>query len=198
MAEAIAPRARSARERRVRLWCVLALALLLPAAYAANTWRQWLEIGAGRETRITRLVPGESADYAGAQLRLEAFRVIKDDPDPRIDMAADRALVVVRLGATTRQDIHERWNGCRLSLVDAEGRRWSPISVSLPRAIAALVEPDDRATQSCGGAYLARPAPGAELLIGEKFLVPRDALPTLEARFSTRADRPDALAFSQR
>lgn len=197
MVEAIATRAAGPRERRIRLWSLAGLVLLVPAAYAVNSWRQWLEIGARREAMVTLVAPGASADYAGATLRLEAFKAIEDDPNPRIDMAADRALVLVRLGARTHADIYDRWNGCRLSLIDGEGRRWTPVSLTLPRAISSLIEPDARETKTCGGAYLARPTPGTDLLIGQKFLVPREALPTLKVRFSTRMDRPQALEFSR-
>ncbi|MFD1702214.1 hypothetical protein ACFSCV_04280 [Methylopila henanensis] len=184
-------------ERRARRWSLAALLLLAPAALAAAGWRQAIDLAHGRELRVREVAAGEAADYAGATWRVSDFRVLADEPDPRLRTPPDRALALLRLKGRVARDIGEDWSVCQLTLVDGAGRRWRPGDVTLPRDLQRLIEPGGVSAPTCGSVAFSQPKAGAEVEFGAIYVVPRDALPTLRARFSVLSERPEALAFAR-
>lgn len=182
-------------ERRARWWSLLAIAALLPAAMCESARTHWNEHSLNVDRSITEVASGASGSYAGAEWRLSHWRVFADEPDPRLRTPPDRALVAVRLKARITQEIGQSWIGCRITLHDGRGRRWDPPGIRLPLRIQKEVEPGGAAPEKCSHFALSPPAPGVEIEMGDIFVVPRDALPTLEARYSVRGARPAAVQF---
>lgn len=183
-------------ERRARRWSLAAIALLLPALAVAHSWRSVRDMAHNRELFVAGPDATTEAAYAGARLRLSSFRVIADSPDPRLALPPDRALVLVRLKARLARDVGDDWVICRLTLRDGQGRAWAPTGVSFPPSVQKLVEPDGVAPPSCASAAFSKPKAGAEVEFGASYVTPRDALPTLKARFSIMAERPWAIEFA--
>jgi hypothetical protein len=183
---------------RPRLWSAIALLLLLPAGFAIASWRDVKDVMWAEELRHVEIANGAAASYAGAEIRLAAFRVVTGESgDPRLETPPDRALALVRLDARATRDIDQLgWLGCALSVTDGAGRRWKPLFLSLSRDAEKLVAPDGQETKSCAAASLAPKPAGTRLLIEEKFLIPRDAIGTLEPTFSVASQRPAALRFA--
>lgn len=183
------------REKRIRWLSVGAVLLLLPIDFLASGHRNLKNLANDRELLIAEVPPGGSASYAGAIWRTAAFKVITDGSDQRLAMPPGRALVMVRLAAKVERDVGENWFVCRLTVVDGQGRRWSPLSIALSNEFEPLIEPDGKTAAGCAPVALAQPRAGSEVFMEERFLVPRSALATLEARFSVYSERPRAIAF---
>lgn len=182
---------------RPRLWSLLALALLLLAAFALSSWRDVKDLLWAGEFSPLDVPAGGAAPYAGARFRLDTFKIITGERgDPRLKMPDDRAFALVQLEAVAERDVGEtEWLACALTLVDDKGRRWKPLFLTLTRNVEKLIVPDAQETKGCSGAALAPKPSGTRLLVQEAFLVPRDALPSLKPSFSVGSARPEALRF---
>jgi len=182
------------KEARQRRWSLAALAVVLPLAFAVESHGSIADLAQSSELLASEVPSGAVAPYAGARWRLDTYKVVTGG-DPLLAMPEDRALVVVRLGAEITENVDELWQICRLSLVDGEGRRFMPLFLALPGNVERLVEPDGRSAPSCGSVALSKPKPGAQVLMEEKFLVARAALPSLAPVVSTMGARPRYLRF---
>lgn len=182
---------------RPRLWSLVALAVLIPLGLAVASWRDVKDLFASEEMRPVAVPAGAATPYAGAAFRLVNFKIVTGEKgDPRLKTPDDRAVALVRLEAVTEREVGEtEWLACTLDLVDAEGRRWKPLFLSLARDIEKLIAPDQEA-KGCSFASLAPKPKGARVLIQETFIVPRDALATLTPSFSVMSARPQALRFA--
>lgn len=196
VAEAGAPMQR--RERRIRRLSLAAVVLLIPVGFAVSSRLNFQDFLTSRELLVSDVRAGESAPYAGAEWRVAGFKALTDSSNPRLALPPDQALVLVRLTASVKRDLGEGWSICRLTLVDEEGRRWKPLSFSLPRDLRRVLEPDGKALPNCGSVSLKQPKAGAQELIEERFLVPRSALAKLFVRLSVVSERPRALSFELR
>ncbi|MFC3692942.1 hypothetical protein [Chenggangzhangella methanolivorans] len=182
---------------RPRLWSLLALAVLLPAAFAIASWRDVKDLLWAGELSPVAVPAGAAAPYAGARFRLDAFKIVTGERgDPRLKMPPDRALALVRLEAVAERDVGElEWLACALTVLDDRGRRWKPLFLTLTRDVEKAIVPDAQETKGCSGAALAPKPAGTRLLVQEAFLVPRDALASLKPSFSVGSARPEALRF---
>ncbi|SDR62569.1 hypothetical protein SAMN05444161_0523 [Rhizobiales bacterium GAS191] len=181
-------------EKRARRLCLAAVFLLLPLTFAVESHGSLASLLLARELVAEDVPSGKAAPYAGGEWRLDTFKVVTGG-DPRLVMPQDRALVVARLRVEVLQEVAELWQMCRFSLVDAEGRRWLPLFLTLPGDIERLIEPDGHSAPSCGSVVLSKPSPGSQVTIEEKFLVPRAALATMTPVVSTAGARPHYLRF---
>lgn len=174
-----------------------AIVLLLPAVFAAGAWRDVGDWAHERELFVAEAPPDGTAAYGGARLNLTRFKIFADEEDTRLATPKDRALVLVRLKAKFDRAAKEDWLLCRLTLVDGAGRIFEPSMFSVPLGMRRFVEPDGKSPESCSSVALAGRKAGEEAEFGAAFVTPRDALPTLKARFSTRGDRPRAVEFAK-
>lgn len=182
----------SSREKRLRLLSLLALPVLLGAAFAVNARRNVVNYVEQIEMHA-RPVSGET--YAGAVWQVEKVRLIGDGRDTRVTFPGQMRLVIVQLKATAREAIGEGWAQCRFTLVDDQGRRWLPLDPTLSRDISRDLDRKATPLDGCGIASLHPPAKDRSVTIEEKFVVPAEVLPSLEARVSFVATRPDALSL---
>lgn len=191
----VEPRHRDREKRLLRL-SLAGLLLIFPLAFAAASYRDVAALLQSREIIGEDVQSGASMTYAGGDWRLDGFKVVTGG-DPRLTMPEDRALVILRLGVALHQDVGELWQMCRISLVDAEGRRWLPLFLTLPGEIERLIEPGGLSAPSCGSVALSKPKASSQVTIEEKFLVPRSALTTLIPVASTAGARPRYLRFER-
>jgi hypothetical protein len=87
------------------------------------------------------------------------------------------------------------WLACALTLVDDKGRRWKPLFLTLTRNVETAIAVDAQETKDYSGAALAPKPAGTRPLVQEAFLVPSDALASLEPSFSVGSARPKTLRF---
>jgi hypothetical protein len=113
----------SSGEKRARLLSLLALPVLLGAAFAVNARRNIADHVEQIETRVR---PAAGQTHAGAVWQVEKVRLIGDGRDTKVTFPGQMRLVIVQLKATAREAIGERWAQCRFTLVDDQGRRWLP------------------------------------------------------------------------
>lgn len=186
----------SSRERRVRLWSLIALPVLLVLAFAINARRNIDDYVHQIETTARPAAPGQV--FAGAEWQIGRLRLIGDGRDTKVTFPGQMRLVVLQLVATGRQEIGQAWSQCRITLTDDKGRRWLPLDPTLSRDISRDLDRKARPVDGCGIASLHPPASGDSATIEEKFVVPADALPSLQARLSFVATRPTAIAFPLR
>lgn len=184
-------------ERRARRWSLLALVLLPPAVFAAEAWRDVEDAAQTRELFVSEVAPEATIAYAGAVIGLTRFKIFADEEDPRLATPKDRALALVRLKARFERPEKEGWLICRLRLIDGAGRIWEPSNFSVPFGMRRFVEPDGKSPENCSEVALAGRRAGEEIEFGAAFVVPRDALATIRARFSTRGSRPQAVEFAR-
>lgn len=185
----------SHRERRNWWLCLAALVFLLPLSFLEINRLHLASLVQAREFFVTQILSGESDVYAGARWRLEARKVITESPIPSFVWPKDRALVLIRLSGSLERDAGEQWMICGLTLVDGDGRRWNPLRLTLPSDIEKLIAPDGVIVPNCSTVASSQPKAGTNVVMEEKFLIPREALATLSARFSVANERPWALSF---
>ncbi|WP_313606808.1 hypothetical protein [Rhizobium sp.] len=181
---------------RERKWWWLSLASLPPlvaTAISINVWRNIQDYRHRTETNVAQ--GGIELDYAGATWRIEKVRMLGDGRDAQLRLPGRMRLVVVRMVATATRDIGDGWGQCEVSLTDGSGRRWLPLDVNLSNDISRDLEPGKDPVSGCGITSLAPPQMNHAALIEEKFVVPADAVPSLNARMSVGRLRPDAIGF---
>jgi hypothetical protein len=172
---------------------LIALPLLLLAAFAVNARRNVEHYMQQIEVHVRPAVAGMV--YAGAEWQLAAVRVIGDGRDTKVRLPGQMRLLIVRLTATARTAIDEGWSQCRFTVVDDQGRRWLPLDPVVSRDVSRDLDRKASPVEGCGIASLHPPAKDASVAIEEKFVVPVDALPVLEARLSFVGTRPEAISF---
>lgn len=180
------------REKKQRFVALLALPVLLVAAFAINARRNVADYVEQIETRVQ---PASGQTYAGAVWQVEKVRLIGDGRDTKVTFPGQMRLVIVQLKATARDAIGEGWAQCRFTLADGQGRRWLPLDPTLSREISRDLDRRASPVDGCGIASLHPPAKDRSMTIEEKFVVPADVLPSLEARLSFVATRPDVLSL---
>lgn len=181
------------RERKIRWLALASLPVLITAAVAINTSRNFEEYRHRIESDVAQ--DASELDYANASWRLDQVRLIGDGKDTDIRLPGEMRLVVVRLSATATQEIGEGWGQCEVSLTDQTGRRWLPLDVVLSDDISRDLDPAAEPLDGCGIASLNPPAKGEATVIEEKFVVPATAAPALSVQLSVGTMRPSAIAF---
>jgi hypothetical protein len=181
------------REKKAWWLSLVSLPLLAATAVLINAWRNLDDYRHRLDTEITQ--GPELLDYAGATWRLEKPRLLGDGRDTQVRFPGQMRLVIVRMVATATVSIGDGWGQCEVSLVDATGRRWRPLDVSLSNDISRDLEPGRDPINGCGITSLKPPAKNHAVLIEEKFVVPAEAISTLSVRLSVGAMRPAAIGF---
>jgi hypothetical protein len=177
---------RPASERRWRRRSVAALFVLLPLAYVEMSYRSVTELLANDDL-IARDVPWETtASFGGSEWRLKDLRKALGMDEVPPEAAAVLADFTVKIGDP---DLQNLWLGCRIGLVDAAGRRWSP------RSIAGLRLPAD--VMGCNSAIFSGAKSGDVLTISETFLIPAEATATIRPTVGLGSERPWYLRFDR-
>jgi hypothetical protein len=172
-------------ERRWRRLSLVALVLLLPAAYAVMSWQSITSLLANKDLIARDVAWGEEAQFGGSGWRLVDLRAalgMEGLPENAVPVLADFS---VKVG---NPDLQNLWLGCRIALTDAEGRSWLPTSVGLRL-------PDD--VMGCNAAIFSGAKTGEVLKISETFLVPKDATTTIRPTLGLGSERPYFLRFAR-
>ncbi|TIT23630.1 MAG: hypothetical protein E5W86_17045, partial [Mesorhizobium sp.] len=108
--------------RRRSLWALL---LLVPLALAGQAYDSVKTLLGGEDLFPRQVAWGQSAHFGGSDWKLTdlrgAFGMSSLPPDS-VPVLADFS---VKVGDP---DLQKLWLGCKVMLIDAEGRRWSPTS----------------------------------------------------------------------
>jgi hypothetical protein len=181
------------RERIVWWLSLASLPLLVAAAFAANSWRNIEDYSHRVEVNVEQ--NSDSLDYAGANWKLYTVRLIGDGQDTALRFPGQMRLVIVRLVATARSEIGQRWSQCQMTLTDDRGHRWLPLDVTMSDNISHDLDPKATPVSGCGIASLSPPQEGRAVLIEEKYVVPADAARALAVRLSFASERPGAISI---
>ncbi|TSD90681.1 hypothetical protein FFK22_000310 [Mycobacterium sp. KBS0706] len=175
-------------ERRWRRRSLWALLVAIPATLILTGYEDLGDLAHGREWFGSAVAPGEAARYGGADWQLEEIQAVPERAG-RMGMPASALPIRVRFRVTIREGwTGELWLPCRISLIDADGRRWRSMGFGgLPAS--------SDTVKSCGGATLEPHQPGEVLAIEESFAVPKAQAGALEPTVSVAAERPWYLRF---
>jgi hypothetical protein len=174
------------QERRWRRRSLVALVLLLPAAFAEMSWSSVISL-LGNEDLVARDVAwGSSAPFGGSQWRLADLKGGKGLAGLPANAVAVEVDFAVTVGSA---DLQKLWSRCKLMLVDADGRTWLPASVPGVRL------PDG--AMSCNSAIFSGAKPGDVVKISEMFTVPADATRTIRPAVGLGSERPYYLRFDR-
>ncbi|RVC52391.1 MAG: hypothetical protein EOS65_10455 [Mesorhizobium sp.] len=167
--------------RRRSLWALL---LLVPLALAGQAYDSVKTLLGGEDLFPRQVAWGQSAHFGGSDWKLTdlsgAFGMSNLPPDS-VPVLADFS---VKVGDP---DLQKLWLGCKVMLIDAEGRRWSPTS------LVSLKAPGDAHT--CVSAIFSGARRGDTLNLRETFLVPRQATKTIRPAVGLASERPHFLFF---
>ncbi len=169
--------------RRLSLW---ALVLLLPATLALTSRDSVTALLTGHDLIARDVAWGEQVSFGGSEWQLtdlQAAMGMKDIPPDSVPVLAD---FTVRIA---EPDLQTLWLGCRVMLIDAEGRRWLPTSAVSLRLPADML--------SCDSAIFSGVKPGDVLKIRETFLVPKAATKTIRPALGLGSERPHYLLFAR-
>jgi hypothetical protein len=170
--------------RRLSLWAIV---LLLPAVIAEVSYQPAKALLDGNDVVARDVAAGAETRFGGSDWRLDAMLTTDAGADK---LPANAAPVfvdfVVRVGDP---DLEKLWLGCRIRLVDAGGRSWSPTYVNV------LPSSDD--LKACISAAYSGAKAGDTLKIRETFLVPKDALGSVRPTVGVSSERPYYLRFER-
>ncbi|TIO54632.1 MAG: hypothetical protein E5X80_06840 [Mesorhizobium sp.] len=171
-------------ERRWRRRSLWSLVLLVPLSLAIGSYDSVKALLGGNDLFPRRVAWGESARFGGSDWKLTdlrgAFGMSNLAPDS-VPVLADFS---VKIGDP---DLQNRWLGCKVMLIDKDGRRWSPTS------IASLKTTDN--VQTCISAIFSGARSGDTLNLRETFLVPKEATKSIRPAVGVASERPHFLLF---
>jgi len=177
---------RSGVERKWRRRALWALVVLVPLTLLETSYESVLTLLRDKDF-VARDVPwGSATHFGGSDWQLTDLRAalgMKGLAPDAIPVLADFTVTV------GDPDLQKLWLGCKVFLVDAQGRRWTPTSSVSLRA------PGDVTT--CGSATFSGAKKGDKLKIRETFLVPKDATATIRAAVGVGSERPYYLRFER-
>ncbi|MDK1374346.1 MULTISPECIES: hypothetical protein [unclassified Sinorhizobium] len=171
---------------RSRYWiCLLALVGVLPLAIVVNAWDSLREAWSANEGSHFVVESGASRTHGGAVWRLaDMKRLPGSSKEARIVLAALEAL-------PDDPSILAQTN-CVVRLVDAEGRRWEPLSMTEPTVRETYPEIAER--PRCSALAFAGSQRGNPVKMVESFVVPANARDlSLSVEFTGAGD--DVLLF---
>ncbi|TIU65397.1 MAG: hypothetical protein E5W25_20725, partial [Mesorhizobium sp.] len=167
MAAEILDRESGTSERKWRRRSLWSLLLLIPLALAIEAYDSVRTLLGNNDLFARSVVWGESAHFGGSDWKLTdlrgAFGMANLPPDS-VPVLADFS---VKVGDP---DLQKLWIGCRIVLMDKDGRRWSPTS-------AVSLKTQDH-VQTCTSAIFSGAKSGDTLNLRETFLVPKQATRT--------------------
>ncbi|TWG94758.1 hypothetical protein L598_003400000200 [Mesorhizobium sp. J18] len=173
-------------ERRWRRRSLWALLILLPATLALGSYTPVKWLFAAKDLFPRDVEPGSTVRFGGSDWKLEAMLTTKDTGS--VKLPENAVPVFVDFSVTIGDpDLQKLWTGCRITLADAAGRSWLPTSLPILRYS------DD--WSDCNSATFSGAAAGATLKIREAFVVPKDAIPTIEPTLGLGSERPYYLRF---
>ena len=174
-------RAGERKWRRRSLWSLI---LLIPLALAVEAYDSVKALLADNDLLSRRVAWGQSAHFGGSDWKLTdlrgAFGMANLPPDA-VPVLAD---FQVKVGNPDLQDL---WLGCKIVLIDKDGRRWSPTS------IVSLKTTDT--VQTCISAIFSGAKSGDTLNLRETFLVPKEAIKSIRPAVGLASERPHFLLF---
>ena len=173
-------RAGERKWRRRSLW---SLALLIPLALAVESYDSVKALLGDSDLFARRVVWGQSAHF-GSDWKLTDLRGafgMSNLPPDSVPVLAD---FQVKVGDP---DLQKLWLGCKVTLIDKDGRRWSPTS------IISLKTPDN--VGNCISAIFSGAKSGDTVNLRETFLVPKEATKSIRPAVSVASERPHFLLF---
>ena len=171
-------------EKKWRRRSLLALLVLIPLTLAIEAYDSVKALLADNDLYPRRVAWGQSAHFGGSDWKLTDLRGafgMKNLPPDTVPMLADFAVTV------GDPDLQNLWLGCKVMLIDAEGRRWSPTSA------VTLNAPDN--VQTCTSAMFSGAKAGDTLNLRETFLVPKAATKSIRPALGVASERPHFLLF---
>lgn len=170
-------------ERRQYWFSLLALAIVLPAAIAVNSWdsvSEWRSRNIRTPLAVDR---GVTQHYAGAQWQLTGLTRLPAG-------SAESTLVVAEFEATVDEPQFLRDGLCQVVLQDDKGRRWQPAFV--PGRAVRQARPAAADKPRCTA--IAKAEKGKTIAMAESFTVPASAT-GLTLSVTVAAARPEYLVF---
>lgn len=167
--------------RRRSLWSLL---LLVPLALAVEAYDSVKALLADNDLFARRVVWGQSAHFGGSDWKLTdlrgAFGMANLPPDT-VPVLADFQVTV------GNPDLQNLWLGCKIVLIDKDGRRWSPTSIIALKTTGNA--------QTCISAIFSGAKSGDTLNLRETFLVPKEATKSIRPAVGVTSERPHFLLF---
>ncbi|RWA74978.1 hypothetical protein [Mesorhizobium sp.] len=167
--------------RRRSLW---SLVLLVPLSLAVEAYDSVKALLGDNDLFPRRVAWGQSVRFGGSDWKLTDLRGafgMSNLPPDAVPVLADFS---VKIGDP---DLQNRWLGCKVMLIDKDGRRWSPTSV------ASLKTTDN--VQSCTSAIFSGAKSGDTVNLRETFLVPKEATKSIRPAVGVASERPHFLLF---
>jgi hypothetical protein len=175
---------RSGTERKWRRRALWALVVLLPAVIVETSYGS-VRTFLGDKDLIARDVAwGSAAHFGGSDWQLTDLRTalgMEGLPANAVPVLADFTVTV------GDPDMQKLWVGCKIFLTDAAGRQWTPTAAISLRAPADVM--------ICASAAFSGAKKGDKLKVRETFLVPKDAIATIQAAVGVGSERPYYLRF---
>lgn len=151
-------------ERR-RYWLSLAaLAVVLPAAIAVNSWQSLTEWRRSQWQQPIAVARGTGQSYAGAEWRLTGLTRLPGE-------TPDTALIVAEFDASVDDPVLLQAGRCTVAITDDKGRRWLP-TFATGRALR-RGRPAAADKPRCYG--LTQAEKGKTIAMAESFTVPEGA-----------------------
>lgn len=173
-----------AGERKWRRRSFWSLTLLIPLALAVEAYDSVKTLLGNNDLFPRRVAWDQSAQFGGSDWKLTDLRGafgMSNLPPDSVPVLAD---FQVKIG---NPDLQKLWLGCKIVLVDKDGRRWSPTS------IVSLKTPDN--VGNCISAIFSGARSGDTLNLRETFLVPKEATKSVRPAVSVASERPRFLLF---
>lgn len=184
MTAEILDRENEARERKWRRRSLWSLVLLIPLAFAVQAYDSVKALLGDDDLFPRRVAWGQSARFGGSDWKLTdlrgAFGMANLPPDS-VPVLADFS---VKVGDPTLQKL---WLGCKVMLIDKDGRRWSPTF--------AVTLKTEGNVQTCVSAIFSGARSGDTLNLRETFLVPKEATKSIRPAVGVASERPHFLLF---
>jgi hypothetical protein len=177
---------RSGTERKWRRRALWALIVLLPAVLIETGYESALTFLRDKDVIARDVVWGSTSHFGGSDWQLTDLRAALGMDGLPADAVPVLADFTVTVGDP---DLQKLWIGCKISLVDATGRQWTPSSAVSLRAPADV--------KSCASAAFSGAKAGDRLKIRETFLVPKDATATIRVAVGVGSERPYYLRFQR-
>jgi hypothetical protein len=177
---------RSGTERKWRRRARWALVVLQPAVIVETSYGS-VRTCLGNNDLIARDVAwGSAAHFGGSDWQLTDLRTtlgMEGLPANAVPVLADFTVTV------GDPDMQKLWVGCKIFLTDASGRQWTPTAAISLRAPADVM--------ICATAAFSGAKKGDRLKIRETFMVPKDAIATIQAAVGLGSERPYYLRFQR-
>lgn len=170
-------------------WLVSAVALFA-VLLAVQGWPALRDLNTTRESRlIDAPASGASLDGLQVAVELQIAAIAAQMPE--------RAVVLVRLNMQVTPDARDAWKDCRVSLHNAAGEVWLPLTSASSDGAIKAIAPDRRNHGLCR-LFARDPQTGTETVRADQlFLLPSDRLQQdLRLQISGIGTRPRALSFA--